>query len=356
MCRRRSASALAAWLLAAGCAERPEPPPDRTVADVIAEREPVVDDLAPTADTFEAGADDVALDLGDAAGEGMDAALDADAARVDVGPDLPRPIHCGLDVVRPAMRAPYNGFLRFVNLARGVGTVRFMVRTLPLYRRGYLEAVVPEGASSGYLETLGVSYQVRVAAAPGAEPASLVIESNDAGVVEGAPARPDVVLSPCDAGAEGDEIVEALCADVYFMAGCTVILTGSATGDRDAGTQLRLWSAIDLQRRTDDCDGGLVRVIPAYAGGPQLDVDLSDGTALARGAAYLERTALRAVRAGAANVEARGPDGGAPLGGAAPVTVVPGHPHSLYLWGDALNSARPGATATLLDDLPPALW
>lgn len=345
--------------MAGGCAERPEPPPDRTVADVAAEPPPPVDDLPPAADAADDGGPEADRDAASANEGGMDAAMDLSTdvdASVDLGPDLPRPIACGLDVVRPPMRAPYNGFLRFVNLARGVGTVRFMVRTLPLYRRGYLEAAVPEGQSSGYLETLGVSYQVRVAAAPGAEPASLVLESNDAGVVEGAPARPDVVLAPCDAGAEGDEIADAICADVYFMAGCTVILAGSTTGDRDAGTQLRLWSATDLSRRTEDCDGGLMRVIPAYAGGPLLDVDLSDGTALARAAAYLERSGQRAVRAGASGVEVRGPDGGAPLGGVAPVTVVPGHPHSLYLWGDALNSARPGATATLLDDLPPALW
>lgn len=351
MCRLPSASALVVWVVA-GCAEPASPPPDRTVADLAAEP---VDDLRPVDDV--APADDRADDARGDAPE-MDAALDADAGAdvgFDWGPDLPRPIHCGLDVVRPPMRASYNGFLRFVNLARGVGTVRFMVRTLPLYRRAYLEAVVPEGQSSGYLETLGVSYQVRVAAAPGAEPASLVIESEDGGL-PGAPMRPDVVVSPCDAGAEGDEIADALCADVYFMAGCTVILSGSTRGERDAGTGLRLTAATDLQRRTDDCDGGLVRVIPAYVHGPALDVDLSDGTALARGTLYLERTAHRAVRAGAAGVEARGPDGGAPLGGPAPVTVVPGHPHTLYLWGDQRHPERPGATATLLDDLPPPLW
>jgi hypothetical protein len=349
MCPRPSVSALLVWALAAGCAERPAPPPDRLVADVAAEAPP------PALDDVAIAGDAAAVDGADAL---VDAALDAplEAETMDAGIDVPRPIACGLDASRPAMRAPYNGFLRFVNLARGVGTVRFMVRTLPLYRRAYLEAVVPEGASSGYLETLGVSYQVRVAGAPGAEPTSLVIESNDAGVVEGAPARPDVTVAPCDAGAEGDEIADALCADVYFMAGCTVFLTGSITGDRDAGTQLRLVSATDLSRRSQDCDGGLVRVMPAYTNGPLLDVDLADGTPLARGAAYLERGGQRAVRAGAQTVEARGHDGGMPIAPAAPVGVTPGHPHTLYLWGDALNSARPGATATLLDDLPPAFW
>jgi hypothetical protein len=348
MCHRRSVSALLGWALAAGCAERPSPPPDRLAVDVAEEAPRPLDDVALAGDAAVMEAPDALVDAT------LDAPLDAEG--MDAGIDVPRPIACGLDASRPAMRAPYNGFLRFVNLARGVGTVRFMVRTLPLYRRGYLEAVVAEGASSGYLETLGVSYQVRVAGAPGAEPTSLVIESNDAGVVEGAPDRPDVTLAPCDAGAEGDEIADALCADVYFMAGCTVFLTGSLTGDRDAGTHLRLVSATDLTRRSADCDGGLVRVIPAYTNGPLLDVDLADGTALARGAAYLERSGQRAVRAGEQTVEARGHDGGVTVVPAASVGVTPGHPHTLYLWGDALNSARPGATATLLDDLPLPLW
>jgi len=338
----------------AGCAEPVAPPPDRTVVDLPAEapddlasEAPVTSD-APGLDASPDASPDVSLDAL------MDASLDADAG-FDAAPDVPRPILCGLDVVRPPMRASYNGFLRFVNLARGVGTVRFMVRTLPLYRRGYAEAVVPEGETSGYLEALGVSYQVRVAPAPGAAPTSLVIESDDGGL-PGAPDRPDVVLTPCDAGAEGDELTDALCADVYFMAGCTVVLSGSRLGDRDAGTHLRLWSATDLQRRTEDCDAGTVRVIPAYVHGPSLDVDLSDGTVLARGAAYLDRTALRAVRAGPATVEARGPDGGVFHGGPSPVAITPGHPHTLYVWGDARDPARPGAAAALLDDLPLPLW
>jgi hypothetical protein len=253
------------------------------------------------------------------------------------------------------MRAPYNGFLRLANFARGVGTVRFMVRTLPLYRRAYVEAVVPEGETSGYIETLGVSYQVRVAPAPDAAPTTLALEENDGGL-PGAPERPDVVLTPCDASAEGDELTEALCADVYFMAGCTVVLSGSPRGDRDAGTQLRLWSATDLQRRTDDCTTGTLRVIPAYVHGPPLDIDLSDGTALARNIAYLERSALRTVRAGPLEALLRRATEGALLSPPIRLDATPGHPHTLYLWGNAHDRTSPEPSGILLDDLPPPLW
>ena len=77
-------------------------------------------------------------------------------AMPDAGPDAT----CDLDA-GSAEGGTTTGFLRFANLTRGGGTLRFTARNLPMFREAFIEAVVPEGAASAQVPTLAVAYEIR---------------------------------------------------------------------------------------------------------------------------------------------------------------------------------------------------
>ena len=248
---------------------------------------------------------------------------------------------CAFDVVRPPRSPGPNGFVRFIHLARGVGPVRFVARNQPLYSPAHAEVVVPEGVSSAHVELLAVSYTVQAYPAGDAGVGAMVFAPDDAGTTScrGAPS-PGALTPP-------------LCADIYLEAGCTVVIAGSRGEPFGSPAGLQLWSLSDIAARTGDCDQSAARIVNAYGSGPPLDVDLDDGTPLARGALFREPTGSRRLRAGALRVTVRDADAGA----LATITgaLTPSHGHTLFLWGDARDTAT-GLDGLLVDDIPLALW
>ncbi len=282
-------------------------------------------------------------DVADAARDARDDLADATDA-----PDAMTP--CTLDIPPPDTAGPTYGYIRFANLARGVGTMRFVADSLPGFSPAHVEAVVPEGTSTEHIRTLPVAYEVHVSAAPGADAGySADAGAGDAGVLTDGPGSP-ATLCTADAGA-GD-LVPPICTDVYFIAGCTIVLAGSREGDVAQQRDRRLWRLSDVPARSNDCYAGRVRTLSWYAEGPALDVDGPDGP-LARNAAYHETTGYRGAAAGPLRVTVRNNETGDPLGEHAAGVVAPGHSHTLHVWGDARNAASPGVSAILLDDVTP---
>ncbi len=336
-----SARALIVALLAGACAAPPPPAPrDATVA--IDTRDPSDSPDAsqlPSADAladspFDASEPSDTSELSDASPDtAPDALPDASAdALPDALPDastdaLPS---CDLGLDAPLARATDRGFLRFVNLARGVGAVRFLARNQPLYVRAHAEAVVPEGASSPHLAAVPISYTVDVETAADAG-ASHLVWSPDAG-----PIPPAATQSCLDPGATGT-LARPLCADVYLGGSCTVVLTGTPS----AG--LTLWRIADVVARGDDCESALVRAVNASAA--SVDVD-APGVPIARTLAPRELSGARRVSAGAVRVTVGDGDGGAAFAIEGALTAT--HRHSVFV-GD-------GARGLVLDDVPPDLW
>jgi hypothetical protein len=324
--------------------------------DLIAETDtPFLDvkkitDVAQFADAgLDATDGSVALDSMDVMNT-MDAmdATDAMTAVPDVRvyADAPR---CPFDVVRPPVPPPYKGFLRLINLARGVGSVRFVVRAQPMYRPAYLEAVVPEGTSTGHVEMLAVNYAIRVVAA-GTSPAEVtVIDTLDGGVV------PPGTHYACDDPAMDGALTPTRCAGVYFGGGCTLVLIGSAHRDGSGPSTLRLWNLADLQARSDTCDESTVRLINAYSEGPNLDVETDSSMPLAAGLEYRAPTASRRVSSGTLRITARVSGSSTVLGRYA-LPLNASHGHTLFLWGDAANTGAMGLDALVVDDIPLYLW
>lgn len=229
-----------------------------------------------------------------------------------------------------------NGYIRFLNLSRGVGTVRFIARSAPGYVPSYIEATVLEGTSSGYIQTLPVSYLVNAYPAPG----GMAGHITDGGMFPDGAMLVDGALPPSDVATDvplpdaGAGITEQIQSDVYFRAGCTVILAGSATGTSAQQTNRRLWRISDIPMRVPGSDTGLVRVISAYVQGPPLDVDEMGGTRMARILNYFEPTGFRNLPGGMRVFEVRNNEDSTVLGRNLTGTVTNGYPHTLYLWGN----------------------
>lgn len=283
-----------------------------------------------------------------------DAADDLAAeAAADAAPDAPEAadVPCVMDVNTPDTSGARYGFLRFAHLGRGMGRLRFVARSLPAFAPAHVEAVVGEGEATEQIQTLPVAYEIHVTAAGDAGSSVVVDGSVDGGVLTDGAASP---ATACTARREPGDLVDPICSDVYFFAGCTVLLFGSPMGQPLAFTHQHLQRSSDLPQRTAECDVGYVRTGNFYAGGPLLDTDIAGGgRPLARSSSYRETSGIRAVPAGPLRVAVREPDGGASLGEHAAGVVTPGHTHTLYLWGDRFNPAAPGLGAILLDEVSP---
>lgn len=317
----RWSSIFAASSLLAACDDAPAPAPPDVATDVAAD---APDDLA------------------------SDASADAEDASVAV--DAP----CMLDLGAPDTSGARYGFIRFAHMGRAMGPVRFVARSLPMFAPAYVEAVVPEGAATLQIQTLPVGYEIHVKAAGDA-----AVDAVDDVVVDGAVdggTLTDGASAPqsiCTAVRESDDLVDPICGDVYFFAGCSVLLVGSSSGDPLRFTHRHLQRVADIPQRTAECDTGYVRTAQYYALGPALDTATAAGRQLSLNATYRETGGIRSVPAGPLRVVVREADGGAALGEIPAGVVAPGHTHTLYLWGDRLNPAAPGVSALLLDDVSP---
>lgn len=324
---------------AMGCGSTTAPTPDRPSSDAA---EAAVDVASDRADESSA---DVTADRDDA----TDAAADVTDATVADASDAMVP--CALDVAPPDTSGTSVGYIRFANFARGAGTLRFVAHSLPMFSPAYVEAVVPEGTATEHIRTLPVAYEVHVTAAPDASAGYAVDASTgDAGMLSADAGAPPTL---CNADAGPGEVVAPTCTDVYFFAGCTIVLAGSRAGDVPQQRDRRLWRLSDVPVRSNDCYAGRVRTLNWYAEGPALDVDGADGTPLARNAAYHETTGYRAVTAGPLNVTVRNNETGAALGTHAAGVITPGHAHTLHVWGDAREPSNMGVNALVLDDVSP---
>jgi len=324
MMRLESVAFPCALITLLGCSTTPaSPTPDRAAPDVAPPDVAAPDVAAP----------DVA----------PDAAVDADAAAPDALP-------CDLDV--PAVDGATTGYLRFANLTRGAGTLRFTARNLPMFREAFIEAIVPEGTASAQVPTAAVAYEIRVTPAPGQDAGiSADVSTSDAGMLT---VGPDAGATPCSASAVPGELVAPACTDVYAAASCTVVLAGSPTGDTALRQERRLWRFPDLAARGDTCATGRVRVVSWFASGPALNADIEGGAPLARNAAYAEATGLRVVPAGALRVAVRSAESSDAYGVLPAGAVLGAHAMTLHLWGDARDATQRAPAALLLDDLPPA--
>jgi hypothetical protein len=316
-------------LASLGCERTAAQAPDAPTAVDAAADQPAEAE-APDAEAPDAEAPDAAVD-------------DADASDAQVP--------CALDVAPPDASGTLYGYLRFANLVRGAGTLRFIARSLPMFSPAYVEAVVPEGQASEQIRTLPVAYEVRVVPAPDAA-AGYTADATvtDAGMFTDGAATPPAL---CTADAGPGEFVAPTCTDVYFLAGCTVVLAGSREGDVAAQRDRRLWRISDVPARSNDCYTGRVRTLGWYAEGPAVDVDGPGALPLARNAAYHEISGTRSVGVGPLRVSVRSNDTGASLGEHLAGTVIPGHTHTLHVWGDARDTATPGVSTILLDDISP---
>ena len=322
---RAPAAVLLTAIAAAACTESASPTPDR----------PTTDAPSPDGAVTEAGSDVAA-----------ETSVAADVPAEPVDATAP----CDLDV--PALDgSTATGHLRFANLARGAGTLRFTARNLPMFREAFIEAVVPEGSASIQIPTLAVAYEVRVTEAAGQDAGVVVDVSNsDAGMLTDGAASP---ATACTAVVAPGELVAPVCTDVYAASGCNIVLAGSRTGDVALRQDRRLWRFPDLPMRGDDCATGRVRVVNWYAGGPSLSVDAVGGMPIARNAAYAEATGQRIVPAGALRVGVRSSEGADDYGMLPAGAVLGTHTMTLHLWGDALDPSRRAVGALLLDDVPP---
>jgi hypothetical protein len=322
---RAPAAVLLAAIASAACTESASPAPDR----------PATDAPSPDGAVTEAGSDVAAETFG---------AADVPAEPVDATAP------CDLDV--PTLDgATATGHLRFANLARGAGTLRFTARNLPMFREAFIEAVVPEGSASIQIPTLAVAYEVRVTGAAGQDAGVVVDVSNsDAGMLTDGAASP---ATACTAVVAPGELVPPVCTDVYAASGCNIVLAGSRTGDVALRQDRRLWRFPDLPMRGDDCATGRVRVVNWYAGGPSLSVDAVGGMPIARNAAYAEATGQRILPAGALRIAVRSSEGADDYGTLPAGAVLGAHTMTLHLWGEALDPSRRDVGALLLDDVPP---
>lgn len=256
----------------------------------------------------------------DAAPDAAD--LDAADARDDVSPDAPAPLDAtdatdAMDATDAEDAGPRQGWIRFVNIAPGAGTVRFVATNLPMYPPARVEFVVREGEASPYLLSPAGDFYF------------------DA--------------YPADAPDGATTLVEQSNGAVYFQTGCTVALVGRVGGDVREGTHRRLYRFPDLPVRIEGT--APVRFIPAVS--DVLFNDVLEGEALVvRRQQYVEATGFRRLTPGPHTFVLRDHESRAPVGGPVSVTVEDGPSQSLFLWGLAGGDAGSTLRALLLNDIP----
>ena len=330
-------------LAAFGCSNSssntPDTAPESAVVDTPADTRTDAPADAPDASAPDASAPDVPADVDATVADASDDSFDVNTP-------------CTRDVNAPDTSGPMYGYIRFANLSRGTGTLRFIATSLPMFAPARVEAVVPEGTATAHIQTLPVAYEVRVVRAAGADAGvDVEIGPADAGVLTDGAASP---ATACTADAGVGEVAPPICTDVYFFAGCTVVLAGSATGNVEQQRDRRLWRLSDTPENSNSCYYGRMRTMNWYAEGPALDVDTTRGERVARNAQYREISGAQPVLFGATSVAIRNAETGAALVTTAAGTVNPGHSHRLHLWGDANSTTNNGVSAIILDDVSPA--
>ncbi len=213
------------------------------------------------------------------------------------------------------------GFLRFVHVAPGMGRVRFIADSMPLYESDHVEAVVEEGSTSGYLQAINVTHRVRI-----------VREQLDG-----------------DAGVTAD-LVAPITTDVYNNAGCTVALAGNVNWRRGARTQdpqvRRLVRIVDIPRRQQGI--GMMRFMVGLAGLSALDVRENDEV-LYEQLPFLMITGMRRIAPGPHELRFATADAGVQR--ALSMTLPPGEVHTLWVFADTHQA--PGTVRSLLtNDIP----
>jgi hypothetical protein len=288
--------------------------------------------------------------------------VDATVTDVNVGEDVMDEGPCILEVSAPDAGGRATGYIRFVNAVRGAGTLRFRARSLPMFARAYVEAVVSEGTSTEHILTLPVAYEVRVEAAGDASTGYTVdADFSDGGglLSDGPSAPPTTCNSPQIAG----EVAPPLCTDVYFFAGCTIAgVDAGDGGDPDAVVRIsrtapQMHRISDLTGRSNDCNTSNVRFFNWNVHGPLLrvtrDVDAAvEPDPLVNMFQYSEPTGTRLVPAGPMAVTVRNAETSEfvrtlPLG-----ALAPGFQYTVHLWGDARNR-NSAVDAILLNDISP---
>jgi hypothetical protein len=287
--------------------------------------------------------------------DALDSAVDAPEVAFPDVPDAPP--DAALVDVEDTGPVSLTGFIRFLNLAPGAGTVRFLATSQPGFASSYIEAVVREGESSGYIPTLPVSYFIDVRGAPGASP-TIVVDGGlgDGGaLLDGGPGgpMPDVTIPDVDEFSDaGPRLADRIPGDVYFRSGCTVVFAGRTDGDPMRLQNRRLWRVTDVPMRTVDMANGLVRLISVIP--EELPVDVEEGgTSVALNLYFFEPTGFRRVRAGDRAFTVRASEGGRVLATDLRGAVSPGEAHTLYVWGLAGLDAGGSLRAVLTRDNPP---
>ncbi|MBI5515457.1 MAG: hypothetical protein HY909_16880 [Deltaproteobacteria bacterium] len=333
------------------CAQRPPAPPSDTGA---ADSLEATADAPDAVDTPEEPRSDAPTQ--DAERPGMDASdapVPVDVPPEDTGVD-DGPSGSDAEDTGPVS---LTGYIRFLNLAPGTGTVRFLATSQPGFVSSYIEAVVREGESSGYIPTLPVSYFIDVRGAPGATP--VVVTDGGLGdggaLLDGGPGgpMPDVLIPDVDEFADaGPRLADRITGDVYFRSGCTVVFAGRPDGDPMRLNNRRLWRVTDVPMRTADTANGLVRLISVIP--EDLPVDVSEGgTDVALNLYFFEPTGFRRVRAGARSFTVRASEGGRVLATDLRGTVTASEAHTLYVWGTGGMDAGASLRAVLTNDNPP---
>lgn len=246
--------------------------------------------------------------------------------------------------------ASLAGYLRFLNLSRGTGTVRFVAANQPGFTASTITAIVAEGGSSGYIQTSPVAYDVDAFPAAGQRP----VVTTDGGTVDGSVPSDAMVALATDVPDPNPvgTVAARLATDVYFRSGCTVVLAGTRGGSAADQTNVRLWRISDIPMRSGQAGVGLVRVVSAIVGSTAVAVD-EGPTALAHDVSFLQPLGFRRVCAGLHGYTIHDEDTGTLLGSSLSVEVLDGHPHTLYVWGSTTDPVGLSAHVILTDDLPP---
>jgi len=261
-----------------------------------------------------ADADDIVTDRPpiDTGPDAPDATLDvaADAATDSVGDAPP-------DALADAARGV--GWIRFVHVAPGVGTVRFVATNAPLYDFDRVEAVVDEGTTSAYVPALPVPHIVRV---------------EQVGVA--------------DAGA----IPIAFQTDVYNNAGCSVALLGTLDAPDGGDDALRIVRITDLPFRAD-AGQALLRAFHAVAGAPLMTFGADDASYWV-GIPYSEITGLLETASGARTFQIDFADAALP-GSPLTTTLADREAQSLFVYGRAYADGAVPLRVLRTNDIPPDL-
>jgi len=223
--------------------------------------------------------------------------------------------------------AEYTGWIRFVHLSAGTGPLRFVARNMPNYSDSYVEVVLDEGESSGYIRAPSVKHHVSIWPAPAAE-------------VGGFPLR-EPLATP-----RGSPLVADFEADVYHRQGCSVVARGARSRPRRAPDALALARVVDLPSQARAGQAPL-RFYNAVVGAPVMSVAIGT-TREVDGLPYGEPSGYRLVPSG--NVDLRVALGGRPVRDPVRVSLPDAWARTVFLYGSA--RPRPGLHAFVQADDP----